>query len=433
MPDSRHPARVWRRELRPADGDRGIDPPQDRPGALWWRCARLRPRWRAGDYRGAARAGRFRRRHLDGLDLAGLHADLERLYEIGEFEQVAFTLAEVEGRRGLIIRAREKSWGPRYLRFGLNYASDMQGRSSFNFLGSLTWGSLNARGAEWRTDLQLGRAAGVTTELYQPFDFSGFTFVAPRAEYTSVFTDVYNSAGHRTGEYRVRSARAGLDLGLQLSKYGELRAGLVRGRSRAVVDVGMVELPATSFRVAGARTRLVFDRLDSASFPRHGGYTEIELFLSRTSLGAEASYERLVAGWDRYWTRRRNVFFVNSNGGSSLNSTLPFFEEFPLGGLFSLSGYHEGELRGQHYAVLRAGYYRQVSALPGAVGSGVFLGGWAEAGNVWARRGDIGLDGLKTSLTIALGADTALGPLYLAVGSAGSRHTRTYLSLGRTF
>ena len=58
------------------------------------------------------------------------------LYGLGNFETLDFTLAGAgEGGAedtGLEIHARRKSWGPNYVRFGLNLEDNFQGNSRYN-------------------------------------------------------------------------------------------------------------------------------------------------------------------------------------------------------------------------------------------------------------------------------------------------------------
>jgi len=66
------------------------------------------------------------------------------------------------------VLAVEKNWGPDYLRLGPGLSSDFSGDAFFNLLGSYRQTWLNSLGAEWRTDVQLGRTSGLYTEFYQP-------------------------------------------------------------------------------------------------------------------------------------------------------------------------------------------------------------------------------------------------------------------------
>ncbi len=56
-----------------------------------------------------------------------------------------------------------------------------------------------------------------------------------------------------------------------------------------------------------------------------------------------------------------------------------------------------------------------------------------EAGNVWNDLGDMSLDDLIVAASGFAGADTPLGPVYLAYGYAEGGNDSVYLFLGQTF
>jgi NTE family protein len=64
---------------------------------------------------------------------------------------------------------------------------------------------------------------------------------------------------------------------------------------------------------------------------------------------------------------------------------------------------------------------------------GLYLGLSLEAGNLWETPKDVDLSDLHRSFSLFLGADTALGPVYLAHGVSDSGKDSFYLFLGRTF
>ena len=111
----------------------------------------------------------------------------------------SYSLLEEPGRRILSIDAVENSWGPNYLRLGLELSSDFGGDAFFNLLASyrMTW--LNRLGGEWRTDLQFGRTNQLATQFYQPLRPDQTLFVAPYALYDRRTTDVFQ------GDQRIAS------------------------------------------------------------------------------------------------------------------------------------------------------------------------------------------------------------------------------------
>jgi NTE family protein len=56
-----------------------------------------------------------------------------------------------------------------------------------------------------------------------------------------------------------------------------------------------------------------------------------------------------------------------------------------------------------------------------------------ELGNTWSSRHDIGLDSTRRDVALFLGADTYIGPVYIAAGYDDAGHSGFYLFLGRSF
>jgi NTE family protein len=56
-----------------------------------------------------------------------------------------------------------------------------------------------------------------------------------------------------------------------------------------------------------------------------------------------------------------------------------------------------------------------------------------EAGNVWNNSSDIGFDDLRYSASIFAGAETPIGPMYLALGISDNGDNAVYFYVGNPF
>lgn len=372
----------------------------------------------------------LRLRPGEPLELEALADDLGGVFGLGDFKQVDFYLAAGEQGRDVVIRAQEKPWGPNYLHFGVSIQSDLDGETELGLLANLTATRLNRRGAEWRNDLLLGEQRRLVSELYQPLDFKGRWFVAPSVDLERNRPELFVD-GRKVADLSVRQSTVALDLGYQFSKFAELRLGVERGSASINVDsgelpaelVGDIELDDIDLGALVFEARS--DRLDSISFPRKGSRSRLAARLSRDGLGADDEYEKLELSAGRFESFGRGTLFGSLDLGWSGDGGLPEYAVFRLGGFLSLSGFAEGELRGQYLGVARAGYFRQLSRT-------FFLGGWLEAGNVWQREAEAGLDELIFTATLFVGVDTLVGPVYVALGQAEAGDNKVYVSLGRT-
>lgn len=366
------------------------------------------------------------------LDFPALGDAITRLYGLGDFETIEYNVErDGDGRPGLVLKLRDKPWGPNYLRFGIDLQTDLDGDLSFSFLGSYTATRLNARGAEWRTDLALGTERRLLSEIYQPLDFRGEWFAAGRMELSLDRLRVFDQ-GRQIAELDIQRREAHLDVGYQFDEFGEIRLGLESGRANASIASGGLgrELDAVDF--GAIVLEATGDRLDRSVLPRQGTFAKLRVLRAEPDLGSEKAYTKISFDSARFQSRGRHTLFFGLDGGWSPGGDLPFYDEFRVGGLLSFSGFREDELRGQDFVVLRAGYARQVSS-GGALARRMVLGGWLEAGNAWTTAEDPGFDDLIYTLTFGLGADTLIGPVYLAYGYADEGSDRLYIGIGRSF
>jgi len=368
----------------------------------------------------------------DPLDADALRKDLKRVFGLDYFERIMLDIVPADNGDTIVLHVQEKEWGPTYVRFGLEIVDDLEGDARYAVRTRITRTLLNRLAMEWRNDFQLGSKQLLRSEIYQPLDFRSRFFVAPWIQAQREKQPIFE-AGQRIAEYDVKVLGGGLDLGTQFGSVGEFRVGVNRAKIQADVDTGSPALP--SFNVdAGALTlRLALTTLDRPAIATHGVDLRTGVDFNREALGSDASYDRAFGGVSYFFGRKRHTGFVVADGGSNLGTTIPIYDEFTLGGLFSLGGYSEGEFRGQYFATAKLGYHYRLAALPSGLGQGVYLGGLLEAGNVWDRSADISVSDLRYGFTAILGADTILGPLFVAyaVGEGGSN--RFYLTIGRTF
>ena len=365
------------------------------------------------------------------LDQQVLDADMRRLYGTGYFEHVNYRILEEPGRRVLSIDAVEKSWGPNYLRFGFGFSTDFKGDAPFNILASYrrTW--INALGAEWRNDLQLGQSSSFATEFYQPLDPTQFFFVAPRAEGQRRLVDLFQGS-QRLARYDVRYARAGLDLGSQLTRYGELRVGALFGALDASLNTGPPELapPVGRMKQGAFTSRLVVDQLDSAIFPRSGAAATAHVFASTAALGATDPYTKWDADGTAVWSFGAHTFSVGFKAGGKLGSDpLPRYDLFQWGGFLQQSGYPIGALVTDRFTFARLLYYNKF--IEQKLLEGIYAGFSLEAGRYGTPLVPGAPSGVLKSASVFLGADTPVGPLYFGYGRAADHNGSFYLFLGR--
>lgn len=359
---------------------------------------------------------------------------IDTLYGRGNLENLDYRVAQdPAGATGLAFSAHRNSWGPNYLRLGLALQDDFAGNSQFNAAARLAFTELNSFGAEWVWDLKIGASPLIATEFYQPLNNLNGYFIAPHLQAEA--HDVPQLAGTtQIGEFRARSFEYGLDLGRELGNWGELRGGVLDTRGSTRVRLGDLSVPEVSFHTTAGFMRFSYDRLDSANFPRTGQALTLNWRFESPGRGAPGS-DLVTLDWRGAWSRGRNTALAWFTGGSTVGgSDLNVRTWFPLGGFLNLSGLAAQSLAGPYYGVARALYYRNVgNGGEGVLNVPAYAGLSLELGNVWSKRSDVSFGSARRDAALFFGADTYIGPAYLAVGYDENGTTAFYLFLGRSF
>ncbi len=143
-------------------------------------------------------------------DVVGKPVDAEQLgkrvtgyYGKGNLEALDYSLVkDEEDRYGLALTARRNSWGPNYVRFGLNLQDDFEGNSTYNAAARFVLSEITQPGGEWVWDLQVGENSKFATEVYLPFSQSGPFFIVPRAQVEARNLTILDENQDSVAEYR---------------------------------------------------------------------------------------------------------------------------------------------------------------------------------------------------------------------------------------
>ena len=374
-------------------------------------------------------------RRGEPLDQADLHRHLDRVYARGDFERLTYQqLPLSEGGALLRIIPVEKP-GRDFVRLGLKLNTDFGGESSFGVIAALrrTW--LNPQGAEWLSRVEGGETRSIYSEFYQPVVLNGDFFVAPWGQLRDEPRDVVVDHERLVGN-RVRHVGGGVDVGSELGKWGEVRFFVKDEHVKWTSALKTVfPLVGESYEQAGYGFRAVYDQLDNPRFPRQGGYLTLSYFASADALGSDKYYRQLAFDWRHAYTRSAYTMLAMVKGGSALGTTLPYAEEFQLGGPMNLSAFRRSELSGDAYFLTRLLGYRQVKQMPSALGGGVFVGVLGEVGQT-ALNPDWSpalFSHPAWSLGGVVAADTRLGPMYLTMAQGRGGVRAANLTLGITY
>lgn len=373
----------------------------------------------------------------DGFNLKQLNNDLSKLYARGDFSYVGYSVVVNDSDSSdadIIVNTISKPWGPDYLKFGFEVATDFNTPTQFNLAASYrkTW--VNSLGAEWRTDMQLGYNSFLTTELIQPLQIRDGAFITP---YTGIHDGKiqFYQGNLRIGEFEISRFNIGLDIGVT-NKYGEIKLGPYFDRVQTKPDFGLLTpifRKETTSQV-GFRLNAIYDQLDSLEFPRTGSRASTRIMATRKNWGSDEEYTLAQLKFSSAVSFEQHSLLAHLELGDDISNTndLPTYLAFKLGGPGKLSGLNLGQLTGTRYSLATLNYYYQYDKLHSQLGKGMYMGMSLEQGRI----NDAFLDDSSafiTSGSVFWGADTVLGSIYIGYGLSSLKQNTYYLLISNNY
>jgi NTE family protein len=361
-----------------------------------------------------------------------LHKDLARIYGRGDFSYLGYRVIPDDTGASIEIETEAKTWGPNFLKFGVGGIADFNTPAQFNLAASYRRSWKEWLGAEWRNDVQLGYDSFLKTEYIQPLQIRDGAFIAGHAGLRRYVVQFYND-DVRIGQYIIKAARIGLDLGIS-SPLGELRIGPFVNTINAQPDFGVITatVPSVELTQVGYELAAIYDQLDSLSFPRSGSIAELSIRGSKPGWGSDDEYTRAQLRTTAVYSVGKSTLSASIELGEEINCCIQAYDPFQLGGPLRLSGLNLDQLTGSRYQLGRFGMYRQYSNLPSQFGRGMYYGAYLEAGRIDDPLKQDPYDWIR-SVSAYWGADTVLGTLVIGYGVSSLNQRTAYLMLGPRF
>jgi NTE family protein len=367
-----------------------------------------------------------------GRDLtpAQITEDTGRIYALGDFEKVEYSITGTPDARELEIHAVEKSWGPDFLWFDIgmagNFGSDLQ--TVVRAEHRRTW--LNQRGGEWQNTVQIGHRIELETNLYQPLDMRQRFFVRPSANYERTLHDIYDD-GDAVARYRMQELFGQLDFGVNFGTRAQATAGLRWGRINTDRESGSQLLPdGDDSNEASLVVGLVYDTRNSLALPTQGTLMIARYIDSGSWLNGEEDYESFEGAIGRAFSFRGDSLTLLAGGGADLNGTLPPNAQFTLGGIQTFPGLRSGELRGDSYWFAGSNYNWKLADIQSLFGQALYAGFRLNAGSVGSRIDDSD-DGVLYGASTSIGGSTPVGPFRLSLGYVDNQSWQLQFAIGR--
>ena len=368
-------------------------------------------------------------RHLhmttgDTIRRSNIRSDLLRMYGDGYYESVDYAVLSERDRTILRILPVEKSWGPDYLRFGMNLQVDSSRGSAFDLRAAYhnTW--LNPLGGELLISGDIGSANRLGANFHQPVDPAQHFFVdfGSRVEQTRVnaFQDDF-----RVAQYKLRDTELSAYAGANIGLLGPVQLGWVERHRVLDLDIGAPSLPRADSRIGGWKARLDIDQFDRLYFPTRGWAAQLGYFDS-----SRAGYSRLDADLSGAYSIGNTVLNARLRYTGSPHGNLPIEDAGSLGGFQNLSGFAAQQILGDQirYAGLRM--ERIVGRLPLGLRGDMRLGLGLELAQAGNRFTESRRDGLLDSLSLYVGGETPFGPVFLGAGYSTRGVTNLLLFIG---
>ena len=350
------------------------------------------------------------------------------LYGRGDLARVETDIDDVEGERTVTVRTTEAGWARSRMRVGLELASDFRDSNDFAIKVMHVRSSLNAWGAELRTEGRLGNERGIGVQWWQPLGAGSQWYVMPAAQIGKVAGDIFQR-GQRLARISYSARSASLALGRQFGNWGEFSFGVARQAYsvRPLIPQEMDLQPRQRVYDTSNFVRFRVDTLDSLAFPTRG--TLLTFGRERTP-GSGKGPGTAASNWGatmlqafrlQDWAGHVSLEWAKAQAGTSPVS---------LGGFLRLSGTPTSSIQEPTMMLGRVVVARRIASLPSAFGGTMRAGFSLEAGGGFDRASDATGRALKQAGSAFLSVETRFGPLFLAAGATREGEQTLYLFLG---
>ena len=363
------------------------------------------------------------------LDIPQLEEDLSYIYGLDFSSSVVYSLEKRDGKTGLVIYVRGREWAHSSLQFGLSIKSETNVGALTNIDAAYTKNNLNDLAGEFRATAGIGSEPELSAEIYQPLNVNLDFFVSAKAGlHTTIFPNTINNKVDSIERFH----RTYIDLstGKILDQTTQFTFGYFHSDGYTDTISGNSLFSDGDFREGLLYASVFHDSLDNLSFPNTGFFGGLGFKASQEKLGADSDYEQIQLILSGAGTYRRYTVFTRAILETTINEDAPFNALFRRGGFLELSGSLDRELAGQNFSLIEAAFYKRlgnITFLP------IYTGFSIETGNAWNRLSDISAENAIFAGSIFIGADTFIGPLYMAFGFNDDGQQALYFNIGQTF
>ncbi|MEJ2055669.1 MAG: BamA/TamA family outer membrane protein, partial [Calditrichaceae bacterium] len=356
---------------------------------------------------------------------------IQNVYATNLFERVNVEFAKMDSSYKMMIKVQEKS--PIVARLGGKYDSDRRMQAYLELSHENIWGT----GMQVDFLSRLGmRDGNIGLSIIEDRIFlSNFNF-GIKTYHTWEINPVA-MPGEPSGRYREERTGLRIQLGRQVRRLGQLVAEL---RQEFVSDYtysGQFD-PEQEIEIRTISLHASTDKRDRRDFPTTGIYNKwIWESGNRLVLDADETFTKAMINLEGYYTlHSRSTWHLKLFAGYG-DQTLPFSENFRLGGLHSFYGLAENAYYGRQLFLASAEYRYRLPVNLGKnnllVNDMYVLARYDFAG-IWDKPELLfSIDDFFSGIGGSLAFDTFLGPFYLGYGRTTRGEDHAYVSIGLNF
>ena len=353
---------------------------------------------------------------------------IQNVYASQLYERVNTNLIKENGVNILIIKVIEKS--SQLLRIGGKYDTD-RGAQAYLEMGDE---SILGFGIKTMFQSRFGQRDGHLGLRIRDdkIFFSNFTY-----DLNGYYNWEINPLEKGKGSYREERRGVRFRVGRQVRRIGQLVFEL---RNENIIDKAQQGrfFNAQNIELRTFAVRALADRLDRVDFPTKGIYNHWAWETgNRFVLETKESYTKALVNLEAYYNFARVHnwhlrFFVGIG-----DKTMPFSENFRLGGLNNFYGLRENELFGRQLVNVNVEYRYKLPLhfnRKNFILKNSYLSMRYDFGGIWKNPSVVfSSEDFFSGFGVNLGVETLFGPMHIAYGRTTEGHSAFYFSLGFSY
>jgi NTE family protein len=364
------------------------------------------------------------------VDADTMDRQLTALAGDGRFSRLGYQMVEKDSQQGLLITADPKPYAPPVVLPLIFIDGAQYNNVQFTLGARITFFDVGSFGSEWRNDVSIGSQYLLRSEFYRPFGENLHWFVAPQG-FASNSSAYYYQGNTLVSEYRNRLVGGAFDVGYRFNHMSELRIGYSFGEQKYTPTVGTPTLGTVQGRVGITSMQYNLLGRDNATVPRTGLDLHFRTQWDDANPGAPSGFpvSEIQMTLFKPVSKPASVFF-GADGGTTFTYHQTGVPPFSLGGNQNLVAYGTNEFLTNQYFLFKAGYIRQLLALPPILGGNLYFVGAYEAGKLY---GVPNVSSLPTDGYAGLIVNTIFGPVLVGGAYGATDHHKVFFRLGRVF